>query len=224
MGVNAANMIDGTWTLAIERAEEAGLELAKILSSRKAGCRPVTLVGYSMGARAIYVCLKELARLQEEWSEDLETREPASIVEDVVLMGMPNHLSLSSWASIRRIVSGRLVNCYSSKDWILGLMFQYKRISGLGRSVCGASKVEVPGVENYNVTSLIQSHTDYCAAVEDILKLVEFGLPRDFVNKVNQYDENECIEDQDNLVEIEEEKELSSNVVSFDVQPQEEDK
>jgi len=215
--VNAANMIDGTWTLAIERAEEAGIELAKILSSKKAGCRPVTLVGYSMGARAIYVCLKELARMQEEWAEGLDTREPASIVEDVVLMGMPNHLSLGSWAGIRRIVSGRLVNCYSTKDWILGLMFQYKRISGLGRKVCGTSKVEVPGVESYNVTSFIQSHTDYCSAVEDILKLVQFGLPRDFVNKNNQSTASEDDEDQESILEVDESDDTSSTVASADI-------
>ena len=181
--ISAANMIDGTWTLAIERAEEAGLELAKILTSKSAGCRPVTLVGYSMGARAIYMCLKELVRLQEEWTEDSDSREPASVVEDVIVMGLPNHLSLGSWAGIRRVVAGRVVNCFSSKDWILSLMFQYKRMTGLGRRVCGTSRVLVDGIENYDVTSLIQSHGDYCVAVEDILKLVEFGLPRDLVDQ-----------------------------------------
>ena len=218
--INAANMIDGTWTLAIERAEEAGMELAKILTSRKAGCRPVTLVGFSMGARAIYVCLKELARMQDEWTIDLDTREPASVVEDVIIMGMPNHLSLASWASIRRVVAGRVVNCYSSKDWIIGLMFQYKRMSGLGRRVCGTSKVQVSGVENYDVTSLIQSHGDYCVAVEDILKLVEFGLPRDLVNQGNYGGieiEKGNEEDEKDKVESFENDELSSVAVHLDV-------
>jgi len=103
--VNAANMIDGTWTLAVERSDEAGRELARSLLFSTAGHRPVTLVGFSFGARVIYSCLKELARYQEKWCEHKEKlgansgvgeqnnlatseesfdtmREPASIVED----------------------------------------------------------------------------------------------------------------------------------------------
>lgn len=95
--IRAANMIDGTWTLAIERADLAGTELARSLLESKAGHRPVVLVGFSMGARTIYACLKELARHQELWEDQQEevngqkdkkkkrnvvyTREPASIVE-----------------------------------------------------------------------------------------------------------------------------------------------
>ena len=67
--VRAANMIDGTWTLAIERADLAGIELARSLLESQAGHRPVTLVGFSMGARTIYSCLKELARHQELWEK-----------------------------------------------------------------------------------------------------------------------------------------------------------
>merc|ERR1712071_317725 len=159
-----------------------------------------------MGARAIYVCLKELARMQTEWKGDKSSfpnstsgngtglmREPASVVEDVIFMGMPNHLSLASWVSIRRVVAGRVVNCFSSKDLILGLMFQYKRMSGLGRRVCGTSKVKVPGVENYDVSSLVHSHVDYCTAVQDILKLIEFRLPRNLVDQ----SKSNCVGDKD---------------------------
>ena len=106
---SAANMIDGTWTLVVERADEAGKELAQSLLYSTAGHRPVALVGFSFGARVIYTCLKELARYQEEWEEYLQLgvgekvkrrmrrrknpdgddtdwatmREPASIVGDV---------------------------------------------------------------------------------------------------------------------------------------------
>lgn len=129
------NMIDGPWTLAIERSDEAGKELAvSLLESHAAGHRPISLVGYSFGARVIYACLVELARHQRIWEEqnrrqqkkgrskhdyhEIEKtnktaynrksraerkgsegidvnnynpsqyyREPASIVEDVILMG-----------------------------------------------------------------------------------------------------------------------------------------
>lgn len=198
--VNAANMIDGTWTLAVERADEAGKELARSLLFSRAGHRPVTLVGFSFGARTIYSCLKEMAKWQEKWNKYQEQkkakgraskrtnrsdgdehdsldymREPASIVEDVVIMGLPNHLSIASWKACRQVVSGRLVNCFSQKDLILSLMFQFKRL-GL-KPVCGTLPVSVPGVENFDVSDLVMGHQDYCTATGEILKRVRLGEP-----------------------------------------------
>lgn len=201
--VNAANLIDGTWTLAAERSDEAGKELARSLLFSGAGNRPVTLIGYSFGARVVYACLKELARYQEIWedrqeqlaqekqsrfrkpnqkSDDMffKMREPASIVEDAILMGLPNHLSLSSWKACRQVVAGRLVNCFSQKDLILSLMFQLKRFGGL-KPVCGVCAVKVPGVENVDVTDLVIGHQDYTVCVGEILKKVRHGQP--FANR-----------------------------------------
>jgi hypothetical protein len=201
--VNAANMIDGTWTLAVERSDEAGRELARSLLFSRAGNRPVTLVGFSFGARTVYSCLKELASYQEKWedyhdrkgssaqdrkvaqpavgekegSEDFYKymREPASIVEDAIIMGLPNHLSLTSWKVCRQVVAGRLVNCYSKKDLILSLMFQFKRLAI--KPVCGTCPVNVSGVENIDVTDLISGHQDYCLVAGDVLKRVRHGQP-----------------------------------------------
>lgn len=50
-------------------------------------------------------------------------------------MGLPNHLSLSSWEACRQVVAGRVVNCFSQKDLILSLMFQYKKF-GLKPGAC----------------------------------------------------------------------------------------
>ena len=219
--LNFMDAIDGDWTIAVERADEAGVVLAKTLLYSSAGRRPVTLVGYSFGARIIYSCLKELARYQEEWEHYQELREqvghlkeggnpheisrlekyrkkmkgmrePASIVEDAVLLGLPNHLSLSSWKACRQVVAGRLVNCYSTNDLILSLMFQAKRFSGgtlnkgmgsLLKPVCGTCAVEVPGVENINCSDLIEGHQDYCLVTGKILKRIGFGEPIRFVGE-----------------------------------------
>ena len=219
--LNLIDAIDGDWTIAVERADEAGVVLAKTLLYSRAGRRPVTLVGYSFGARIIYACLKELARYQEEWEhyqellEQSDTttnegihhehsrlakykkkmkgmREPASIVEDAVLLGLPNHLSLSSWKACRQIVAGRLVNCYSNNDLILSLMFQAKRFSGgslnrgmssLLKPVCGTCTVEEPGVENIDCSDLILGHQDYCLETGKILKRIGFAEPIRFVGE-----------------------------------------
>jgi len=199
--VLAANAIDSSWTMATERADRAGVELAKNLIDSNAGHRPVVLVGFSMGARVIYSCLKELARHQEIWEDHQQKkklppskrkqkdsyrgeeqlkyiREPASIVEDAILMGTPNHISLKSWEACRRVVAGRLVNCYSRKDLILSLMFQMKKFQGILRAICGTSPVTVNGVENYDVTDLVTGHTDYCLVSGEILKRVRHGQPQ----------------------------------------------
>jgi hypothetical protein len=200
--VLAANAIDSSWTMATERADRAGVELAKNLIDSNAGHRPVVLVGFSMGARVIYSCLKELARHQEIWEDHQQKkklppskrnqkdnnnqdddklkyiREPASIVEDAILMGTPNHISLKSWENCRRVVAGRLVNCYSRKDLILSLMFQMKKFQGILRAICGTSPVTVNGVENYDVTDLVTGHTDYCLVSGEILKRVRHGQPQ----------------------------------------------
>eukprot|EP00854_Cymbomonas_tetramitiformis_P010359 gene10359-12252_t len=68
--ISAASMIDGTWTLVVERADEAGRLLAEVLLKREQGARPVTLVGFSMGARLIFSCLKELARHHDTWLKE----------------------------------------------------------------------------------------------------------------------------------------------------------
>ena len=205
--VKLTDLIDGSWTIAIERSDEAGRELARSLLFSRAGHRPVTLVGYSMGARAIYSCLKELAKYQEKWEtmreeaaneaatkskrgskggrsrkkksdeELVNMREPASIVEDVILMGLPNHLSLKSWNACRQVVSGRLVNCFSKKDMILTLMFQYKRLRVAWKPVCGTCAVKAPGVENVDVSSIITGHQQYCYSAGEILKKVRHGQP-----------------------------------------------
>lgn len=212
--LNLMDAIDGDWTIAVERADEAGVVLAKTLLYSRAGRRPVTLVGYSFGARIIYACLKELARYQEEWEHYRELleesdifpnggvhqhgrlakykqkmkgmREPASIVEDAIMLGLPNHLSLSSWKACRQVVAGRLVNCYSNNDLILSLMFQAKRFSGgslnqgigsILKPVCGTCPVGEPGVENIDCSDLILGHQDYCLETGKVLERIGLGEP-----------------------------------------------
>lgn len=198
--LTASQLIDDPYQIVILRADEAGIELAKCLLQSEER-RPVTLVGYSFGSRVIYSCLMELARHQKLWekkqgltekkevgrsesflfrneedeSESIEyTREPASIVEDVVFMGLPRRLDRKAFKTCRQVVGGRMVNCYTRNDWFLSLMF----IARAGTQTCGTSPIEdVEGVENYNVTDLVPAHADYPDAVPAILQRVNFGKP-----------------------------------------------
>lgn len=60
--LSATNLVDNPWSVCTKRAEQAGKELAHILSRRIHGRRPVSLVGCSTGAVVIWHCLRELSR------------------------------------------------------------------------------------------------------------------------------------------------------------------
>jgi hypothetical protein len=218
----AANKIDSTWTLACNRADEAGKGLAKTLLEASSGNRPVTLIGFSMGARVIYSCLMELGKEQIEWEkrrvEDAETpkttkskrdskkaakaeaesesdtpsREPASVVQDVILMGLPYHLDKASWEVCRQVVAGRLVNCYIPKDLVLLYLFNVNRIStDVLSPVCGTSPVRVPGVENYNVKKYVAGHNEYCGYAGEVLRHVQLNQPNDLEDDEDDDDDDD---------------------------------
>ncbi|XP_061351604.1 uncharacterized protein LOC133296598 isoform X2 [Gastrolobium bilobum] len=60
----ATDFIDSKWTIAINRSDKAGKLLAEVLLRGLQGNRPVTLVGYSLGARVIFKCLQYLAKTE----------------------------------------------------------------------------------------------------------------------------------------------------------------
>ena len=48
--------------MAVDRADKAGVLLATALLERQHGHRPVTLIGWSCGARLVFACLEELSK------------------------------------------------------------------------------------------------------------------------------------------------------------------
>ena len=54
----------------------------------------------------------------------------------------------------RSVVSGRLINGFSRKDWLLGIV--YRGTAGFVKDAAGLGPVPFIGVENINLTSLIQ--------------------------------------------------------------------
>uniref|UniRef100_F7AFZ2 Transmembrane and coiled-coil domains 4 n=1 Tax=Monodelphis domestica TaxID=13616 RepID=F7AFZ2_MONDO len=64
--LTVANIIDNPWGVCLHRSAEVGKHLAHVLLSRQQGRRPVTLIGFSLGARVIYFCLQEMAQEEGE--------------------------------------------------------------------------------------------------------------------------------------------------------------
>lgn len=89
--LQAADMIDSTWTLACEKADRAGQLLAQVLMKKEHGHRPVVLVGFSMGARVIMSCLLELARVHKAWEVDeMKRREQHTSMSSVASRASPS--------------------------------------------------------------------------------------------------------------------------------------
>ncbi|KAK1423578.1 hypothetical protein QVD17_18882 [Tagetes erecta] len=153
--LTVTDIIDSKWSIAVDRSDKAGKLLAEVLVNGLQGNRPVTLVGFSLGARAIFKCLENLAETGH-----------VGIVERDVLLGAPVAIRDEKWEAARKVVSGRMINAYSTNDWTLGVAF---RASLLSQGLAGIQPVDVPGIENVDVTEVIEGHSSYLWATREIL-------------------------------------------------------
>ncbi|CAO3609504.1 unnamed protein product [Mucor hiemalis] len=157
-------MVDNPWANSLDRSRLAGLILADSLMNRNLGARPITLVGYSLGARVIFFCLLELARVKA-----------FGLVENVALFGTPVSASKAQWAECTTIVSGRFVNGYATNDWLLGFLFRTST-AGLG-NIAGLrplSHIEGNRVQNLDCTDLVTGHLSYRSSMPKLLKRAGF--------------------------------------------------
>lgn len=159
--LKVSRVVDNPFSIAKSRADKAGEVLADALANKAQGERPVTLVGYSLGARVIYACLLSLAK-----------RRAFGLVESVILMGAPAPASTGDWREMRSVVAGRLVNVYSANDYVLGFLY---RTSSVQYGVAGLQKIEgLPGVENVDVSETVSGHLRYRYLVGAILVRIGF--------------------------------------------------
>ncbi|KAK8212311.1 hypothetical protein IWZ01DRAFT_261817 [Phyllosticta capitalensis] len=148
MLLRVAKIVDNPFSVAKSRSDKAGAVLADALINKAQGERPVTLIGYSLGARVIFAALQNLAR-----------RKAFGLVESVVLMGAPTPSDAAAWRKVRAVVAGRVVNVYSESDHILGFLY---RTSSIQFGVAGLQAVQgVNGIENVDVSSIVDGHLKY---------------------------------------------------------------
>lgn len=156
----AARIIDNPFSVAVARSEKTGAVLADALINKVQGERPVTLIGYSLGARVIYSCLNELAN-----------RKAFGLVESVCLIGAPVPSDPILWRRIRSVVAGRVVNVYSTKDYLLAFLY---RANSLQYGIAGLQAIpDVQYIENVDVSDFVEGHTQYRFLVGSILQKVE---------------------------------------------------
>ncbi|XP_071841344.1 transmembrane and coiled-coil domain-containing protein 4-like isoform X2 [Apostichopus japonicus] len=156
--------IDNPWGIATNRAAEVGQQLAEVLLMRQQGKRPITLIGFSMGARAIYFCLKELA----------SRTGCEGIIQDVYLLGAPVPFDRDIWEQFPRVVAGKIYNGYCRGDWLL--QFVYRTASAQVNNIVGLDAVPWKHdiMVNKDLTEIVSGHLDYSNKMDVILK--EMGI------------------------------------------------
>ncbi len=181
------NMCSGVFDqfLAAEkRAKQVGYLMAHTLVNSEIfrGC-DVSLMGFSLGTRAVLSCVKTLHKIGQNKVG------PQFLLGDVVLLGGAAVIKKGKsemWRKRLGVVNGRIVNCFARNDWALRLFCLAKRAYTTGDYPIGMIKIEYPPepgkavtiyktrVQNYDVTDLVSGHLGYRAVLNKILQLVKF--------------------------------------------------
>jgi len=181
-------LIDNPWSVSLDRASAAGLILADSLMARHLGQRPITLAGFSLGARVIFTCLTELSN-----------RGAYGIVQNVYLFGSPIVAKKDEYLRARSVIAGRFVNGYASNDWILGYLF--RATSGGIMRVAGLASIDdVPGLENVDVTETVNGHMAYRAAMPKLLRKLNWEVESDEFTEIEDPDPEDHAKRQRELI------------------------
>ncbi|KAK3935933.1 hypothetical protein QBC46DRAFT_420992 [Diplogelasinospora grovesii] len=161
--LSVASNVDNPFSLAKNRSEKAGKILADALINKVQGERPVTLVGYSLGARVIYFCLRSLVE-----------RRAFGLVDNVVFIGAPIPSNRVHWQMMRSVVSGKMFNVYSENDYILAFLY---RATSMQMGIAGLQEIkDIEGVENINLSEEVQGHLRYPDIMAQILARCQFPV------------------------------------------------
>lgn len=160
--ISSASIIDNPWSVCFSRAAEVGEHLAEVLLSKAHGKRPITLVGFSLGARVIFYCLLAMSKRENS----------LGIIEDVILLGAPVSASPSQWQKICSVVGGRVINGYCTTDWLLRFLY---RTASVQFTIAGTGPVEnkhEKKIINFNLSHIIKGHTEYSKKLTEVLNAV----------------------------------------------------
>ena len=123
------------------------------------------MTGYSLGSLVILTALDHLA--------SLPPAQTAHIVQDVYLLGTPAPTDSLTWSRVRRVVTGRLVNAYTSAedDYVLAILSRISigSVTQGSFGVAGLQPVEVAGVENVYIEG-VEGHVTWRGVVGKCLE------------------------------------------------------
>ncbi|PVU87689.1 hypothetical protein BB561_006221 [Smittium simulii] len=142
-------ILDNPWATGSELSIKSAPRFADALFHRVQGQRPVTLIGFSLGALHVFYVLLELAKLNA-----------FGIIEDVILLGAPISVPAKEWRLASSVVGGRFINGYSSRDWMLKLMYRTSKIGFM--DIAGLQPIpNIKHIQNVDFSAEITSHSSY---------------------------------------------------------------
>ncbi len=144
MVFSAFGIASNPWSVAMVKAEQTGVLLSDMIARTD---KQYILCGHSLGARVIYKTLVQLATKKDKY------------ILDVHLLGGAIGSDKKSWKEAKGAVSGKIVNYWSSNDYVLLTM--YKLGTFFISSPIGRNKIEVSGIMNIDTTSVVGGHTEY---------------------------------------------------------------
>ncbi|KAL3087544.1 hypothetical protein niasHT_024937 [Heterodera trifolii] len=159
-------VIDNPWNICTRRARQVGEHLAEVLLTRQHGRRPITLIGFSLGARVLYHCLLEMSKRMPE---------SLGIVQDVILLGAPVSASPSHWrqlCSVNLPILFQLINGYCKSDWLLRFLYRTMSVQFI---IAGTGPVDnrtERKIVNFNLSHIVKGHLDYAKKMTQVLEAV----------------------------------------------------
>lgn len=145
---------------ACKKAKFAGKQLARHIASQAFGMGPVSLIGFSLGARVIFHALKALSELSES----------RIYVQDVILLGGAVQNDANLWAELLPQVAGRVINVYSRHDLVLRRIYT---LAMLGKPV-GQGPVRCCGLQNFDASSYVKGHKEHTRELAKTLNLLHY--------------------------------------------------
>lgn len=141
------------------KAKETGKTLAELISTQSPFRNlSISLIGFSLGSKVIYSCLKELNK-------------KSHYVHNIILLGGAAKLKNDKWAECKKIVTGRMINAYSTTDYIINYFYSVYVM----HKAIGNYPIEVQGIENYDVTDLASGHLSFRDNLEKIIHRVNYS-------------------------------------------------
>lgn len=153
--VDVIGLSANPWSVALSKAKKTAHMLSALISKTD---HDYVLVGHSLGARVIAYILQDLINAGQEPQ-----------IKEVHLLGGAVENTTDFWKIAQKACSGKIYNYHSYKDDVLKYMYTIGtlfRDDPIGRTPI----LDVPNVENIDVTNAVSGHTHYKEAFDRFIK------------------------------------------------------
>ena len=159
-----SDLLPNPWHISMVKAQMVGVMLADAISRNPDW--QFTLVGHSLGARAIYYALEALSTKDHPMIDDVY------LLGGAVGGGEKDNLG---WETAAKVVRGRIYNCYSRNDAVLKNL--YKPANVFMSEPAGREPIVLRHLKIFNqdCTALIDGHSVWKENFGEVLRRLDNG-------------------------------------------------